>query len=236
MLQAVIFDFDGVIADSEPLHLRAYQAVLQPEGITLEKEDYYARYLGYDDAELFQALTRDRGLAVGALKIDTWISSKARIVGEMLSRQSLLFPGAAACIRMFAARVPLAIASGALEPEIASVLAHAGLTGCFEAIASASDGVRGKPAPDLYLLAIVKLRERLKGGTSAALLNAASCVAIEDSHWGLEAARRAGLKRVAVTHTYSASELTSADLIVDRLSDLTVSNVEEILRDNGHAP
>ena len=54
MLQAVIFDFDGVIADSEPLHLRAYQAVLQPEGITLEKEEYYARYLGYDDAELFR--------------------------------------------------------------------------------------------------------------------------------------------------------------------------------------
>ena len=144
----------------------------------------------------------------------------------MLSRQSILFPGAAACIRMFASRVPLAIASGALEPEIAGVLAHAGLTGCFEAIASASDGVRGKPAPDLYLLAISKLRK-----TSAGPLIAASCVAIEDSHWGLEAARSAGLKRVAVTHTYPASELASADLIIDRLSDLTVSNVEEIMRD-----
>ena len=56
--------------------------------------------------------------------------------------------------------MPLAIASGALEPEIALVLEHAGLRGCFQAIASASDGVRGKPAPDLYLLAMAKLRER----------------------------------------------------------------------------
>ena len=66
MLQAVIFDFDGVIADSEPLHLRAYQAVLQAEGIELDKKDYYARYLGYDDAGLFEALAKDRGIAVDA--------------------------------------------------------------------------------------------------------------------------------------------------------------------------
>ena len=134
---------------------------------------------------------------------------------------------------MFAERVPLAIASGALEPEIVMVLEHAGLRNCFEAIASASDGVRGKPAPDLYLLAIAKLRERIKGQTEP--FDPASCIAIEDSHWGLEAARRAGLRCVAVTHTYPASELGRADLIVDRLSDLTLSNVEEIMRDNGRA-
>ena len=233
MLQAVFFDFDGVIADSEPLHLRAYQAVLQPDGIALSKDDYYTRYLGYDDEGLFQALANDRGIPVGAAKIEAWIDAKSRIIEEMLARDSVLFPGAAACVKLFAAHVPLAIASGALEPEIAIVLDHAGLRECFAAIASASDGVRGKPAPDLYLLALAKLGDRLRKTTRSAVLDPRACVAIEDSHWGLEAARQAGLRCVAVTHTYPASELSAAELIVDRLSDLTPAKIDTAMRDNG---
>lgn len=232
MLQAAFFDFDGVIADSEPLHLRAYQAVLQKDGIALNKTDYYARYLGYDDVGLFQALAADRGITVDSETIDGWIASKSRMVEAMLSNDSVLFPGAAACVKMFAGQVPLAIASGALEPEIAIVLDHAGLRGCFKAIASASDGVRGKPAPDLYLLAMAKLRGQLNDQAS---FEPASCIAIEDSHWGLEAAAGAGLRCVAITHTYPASELGRADLVVERLADLTIGRVEELMRDNGRA-
>lgn len=232
MLQAVFFDFDGVIADSEPLHLRAYQAVLQKDGIALDKTDYYTRYLGYDDVGLFQALAADRGITVDSATIDGWIASKSRMVEEMLSNDSVLFPGAAACVQLFAGQVPLAIASGALEPEIAIVLDHAGLRGCFKAIASASDGVRGKPAPDLYLLAMAKLRGQMDG---QAPFEPAFCIAIEDSHWGLEAAAKAGLRCVAVTHTYPATELGRADLVVERLADLTIGGVEELMRDNGRA-
>lgn len=224
MLQAVFFDFDGVIADSEPLHLRAFQAVLEPDGIELPRDEYYARYLGYDDAGLFRALAKDRGMVVDAATVDNWVASKSRIVKAKLSDGSILFPGASACVNMFAGRVPLAVASGALEPEIRIVLSHAGLEECFSAIASASDGVPGKPAPDLYLLAIAKLRERTT-------LDPAFCIAIEDSRWGLESARKAGLRCVAVTHTYPASDLEgSADLIVDRLGDLTFPAVENIMR------
>ena len=227
-LQAAFFDFDGVIADTEPLHLRAYQAVLAPDGITLGKEDYYARYLGYDDAGLFETLASDRGIPLTDGRIDHWIASKSVIVEEMLSSDDVLFPGAVACVKMFAERVPMAIASGALQPEIEIVLKHAGLRGCFRAIASASDGVRGKPAPDLYLLAIAKL-----GGPGS--IDPSACIAIEDSRWGLEAARRAGLRCVAVGHTYPAAELGEADLFVERLADLTLSNIEELMRDNGPA-
>ena len=233
MLQAVFFDFDGVIADSEPLHLRAYQAVLREDGIELDRADYYARYLGYDDVGLFRALAADRGFHADAEKIDAWIASKSRIVEEMLSSDSVLFPGAVACVEMFAQRVPVAIASGALEPEITMVLDHAGLRGCFKAIASASDGVPGKPAPDLYLLALTKLSRQLDGR-----LEPASCLAIEDSHWGLEAAANAGLRCIAVTNTYPASELGRADLIVGHLGELTMAGVEQVLakmRDNGRA-
>jgi len=223
-LQAVFFDFDGVIADTEPLHLRAYQAVLEKEGIELGRDDYYAHYLGYDDVGLFQALAKDRGLSLTPETIEEWVDQKSHIVEQMLSSGAILFPGAVDCVRMLAGRVPLAVASGALEPEIDLVLRGAGVRDHFVAIASASDGVRGKPAPDLYLLAIAKLRAR----TDA--LDPASCIAIEDSHWGLEAARKAGLRCVAVTNTYPAAELTSAaDLVVDRLSELTLSRIDEMV-------
>ncbi|HUP39876.1 MAG TPA: HAD family phosphatase [Vicinamibacterales bacterium] len=223
-LQAVFFDFDGVIADTEPLHLRAYQAVLQADGIDLNKSDYYARYLGYDDLGLFEALAKDRRISLSDEKIEEWVVAKSCIVEELLTSDTIMFPGAAACVKMFAEQVPLAVASGALEPEIEIVLEHAGLRSAFAAIASASDGVRGKPAPDLYLLAMAKLKGRLPEP-----LDPASCIAIEDSHWGLDAARRAGLRCVAVTHTYPASELEKADLIIDALSELTLDKVDALL-------
>jgi beta-phosphoglucomutase-like phosphatase (HAD superfamily) len=220
-LQAVFFDFDGVIADSEPLHLRAYQRVLSADGIDLGRDDYYARYLGYDDVGLFQALAKDQGFDVTAGTIERWVDAKSHVVDELLSSSAILFPGAADCVKMFAGHVPLAVASGALEPEIEKVLNGAGLRQYFAAIASASDGVRGKPAPDLYLLAMAKIRHRVA-------VDPASCIAIEDSHWGLEAARGAGLRCIAVTNTYPAAELGVADLVVDRLGDLTLSNIEEL--------
>ena len=179
MLQAIIFDFDGVIADSEPLHLRAYQQVLRKEGVELTREDYYARYLGFDDSGLFRALAKDRGLAITDDRVDGWIDAKSQMLEEMLMSHSVLFPEAAACIQALARRVPMAIASGALGPEIELVLDNTGLAGCFKTIASASDGVRGKPAPDLYLLAVAKLRE-------LAEVDAAGCVA---------GSKRSGMKR-----------------------------------------
>lgn len=226
LLQAVFFDFDGVIADSEPLHLRAYQAVLQADGIDLNRTEYYARYLGYDDVGLFEALAKDRRISLSREKIDEWVAAKSCIVEEMLSSDAILFPGAAACVKMFADRVPLAVASGALEPEIAIVLEHAGLRSSFAAIASASDGVQGKPAPDLYLLAMAKLKGRLPDP-----FDPGACIAIEDSRWGLEAAHRAGLRCVAVTHTYPAAELGRADMVVDSLSDLTLAKIEALIRE-----
>jgi beta-phosphoglucomutase len=225
MVGAIIFDFDGVIADSEPLHLQAYQSVLGREGITLSREEYYERYLGYDDLGLFEAFMRDRGLPIGAAKIDQLIVAKSKIIDSLLSQDNVLFPGAADCVKMCAAHVPLAVASGALEPEIELVLRHAGLRESFKAIASASDGVRGKPAPDLYLLAIAKLRDMTA-------VDPALSVAIEDSHWGLEAARAAGLRCVAVTHTYRADQLSGADLVVGNLSDITIPQLEQIVGDN----
>jgi beta-phosphoglucomutase-like phosphatase (HAD superfamily) len=221
VLKAIVFDFDGVIADSEPLHLRAYQTILGQDGIELTREDYYARYLGFDDSGLFRALAKDRGIEITDDRVDSWVEAKSEIIEDLLEDDSLLFPGVVDCVRMLARRFPLAIASGALAPEIALVLENAGLSDCFKIIASASDGVRGKPAPDLYLLAVGKLRDFMT-------VEAASCVAIEDSKWGLEAAHKAGLRTVAVTHTYPAAELPGAGLVVDHLRDITIPRLEKL--------
>jgi len=221
MLQAIIFDFDGVIADSEPLHLQAYQEILSGEGIDLTREDYYGKYLGFDDRGLFHALTRDKGVVVSDAQIDAWIGHKSSVIETRLSSPSVLFPGAIACVRALADRVPLAIASGALEPEIRLVLKGAGIAECFRTLASASDNVEGKPAPDLYLLALERLGK-------VAAVEASRCVAIEDSMWGLEAARAAGLRSVGITHTYPADHLRRADIVVDRLEQITVESLSRM--------
>ena len=127
-----VLDFDGVIAD-RALHLRAIRR-FEATVIDLNKSEYYARYLGYDDIGLFEALAKDRRISLSDEKIEEWVAAKSCIVEEMLSSDAILFPGAAACVKMFAARVPLAVASGALEPEIEIVLEHAGLRSSFGAI------------------------------------------------------------------------------------------------------
>jgi beta-phosphoglucomutase-like phosphatase (HAD superfamily) len=230
MLQAIVFDFDGVIADSEPLHLRAAQTALRAGGIELKEHDYYERYLGYDDAGMFRAIAADQGHAMNKEEIDTLIDAKTEAWMTLVSNGSVLFPGAAACIHRCAAQRPLAIASGALGHEIELLLTRAGLRGCFGAIASASDGVPGKPAPDLYLLALSKLQQAppVRGVRLSPSLVVHHCVAIEDSRWGIEAARAAGLRCVAITHTYPADELHAADLIVESMNDITWARLEQL--------
>ncbi len=230
MLQAIVFDFDGVIADTEPLHLRAAQAVLRAEGVELGDRDYYDRYLGFDDAGMFAAIAADRGLSFDDVTIASLIAAKSRAWESMMAGGSALFPGASECIRRCAAEVPVAIASGALGHEIDLILTRASLREFFSAIVSASDALRSKPAPDYYLRAVARLQEVVSAGhdTPSTVIAARYCVAVEDSRWGIEAARTAGLRSVAITHTYPASELHGADLIVRSLDEVTVPRLQRL--------
>ena len=214
MLQAVVFDFDSVLADSEPLHFRAYRDVLGEEGITLAETDYYAKYLGYDDAGAFAAIAADCGLEWSRERIDDLVERKARRMEALVHDDSVLFPGAAHAVRRLATRCPIAVVSGALRREIDRILDHADLSRYFAAIVSAEDAPASKPAPDPYLRAIQLLSVR-------SAVSPAECVAIEDSRWGLESAIAAGFRTVAVTHTYPARELAAADATVPRLDCLT---------------
>ena len=141
---------------------------------------------------------------------------------EALERDaSVLFPGAAAAIRRAAAAVPLAIASGALRRrDPARARSRATWPRASPAIVAAEDTPASKPAPDPYLRAVALLRD----GHRRHARRRRDCVAIEDSRWGLESARAAGLRTVAVTHTYDASALAgAADLVIDSLESLDLA-------------
>jgi HAD superfamily hydrolase (TIGR01509 family) len=222
-ITAVVFDFDGVIANSEPLHYRAFRDVLRGESVALPEQDYYARYLGFDDAGTFRAVGQEHGLAWGADHIAELVERKAVRMEEIEHGQSVLFPGAESAIRRLAAHLPLAIASGALRGEIERVLLRTDLARYFGAVVGAEDTPMSKPAPDPYLRAV-----SLLGSAIGRPLRPAECVAVEDSRWGLESARQAGLRTIAVTHTYPAAELGGADLVIANLDALDLAELGRI--------
>jgi HAD superfamily hydrolase (TIGR01509 family) len=219
---AVVFDFDGVLVDTEPLHLAAFQEAFVPRGWALDDASYAARYLGYDDLDLIRTFADDHGFPLGADEVDELARRKGQAFRSRLSPADVLYPGAAACVARLAARFPLAIASGSLHAEIVHILEGAGLRAPFRAIVGADDVERSKPAPDSYVRA-------------AALLGVPPdrAVAVEDSPWGLEAARAAGLRTIAVTTTSPAASLAAADRVLPGLGDLTVDLVLRLVGDQG---
>lgn len=211
MIEAIVFDFDGVLANSEPAHLSALTEVLSQIGVTVTPADYFARYLGLDDAGAFSLVSDEHGLQLDAARIAALIAQKAVIFDEMIAGGNLLFPGARECIERLAGRYPLGIASGALRHEIETILAGAGLTGYFDFIVASGETPRSKPYPDPYRRAI-ELHRRPAG----------ACLAIEDSRWGIEAAKGAGLHCIGITTSYPADALPGADRIIDTLEGLTL--------------
>ena len=225
-LHAIIFDFDGVIADSERLHFRAYQAVLAEDGLTFTQQEYLASYLGYDDVGMFRQFAKDRGIAMDGARLEALIARKGARFEALAAAGGMLFPGAAEFIRAAAAAVPIAIASGALSHEIHDVLDKAGLRALFPVIVGADHTERSKPSPDPYLHAFDRL-----AAASGRELDVRRSVAIEDSRWGLDSARGAGLRTVAVTNTYPAAELAgAADLIVSGLDGITLDLLDTLCR------
>jgi beta-phosphoglucomutase len=224
MIRAVVFDFDGVIANSEPLHFAAFRDVLDQQGVELAKNDYYDRYLGYDDVGVFRAVSGDRRLNWSDDRVAALVRRKASRLEELERHVSVLFPGAEAAVQRLAQSLPLAIASGALRAEIVRVLEQAGISQYFVAVVAAEDSPVSKPAPDPYLRAV-----ELVAAATGQSLKPAECVAIEDSQWGLESARAAGLHTVAVTHTYSADHLEQADSVIASLDELDAAYLRRIV-------
>lgn len=224
-LAAVIFDFDGVLADSEPVHLAAFQQVLATVGIELTHDEYYDRYLGFSDRDAFIEVHRDKGIPLAPAELARLLDVKHDVFPQLVGEHGL-FPGARACVERVAAEVPVAIASGALRHEIELLLERGGLSGRVPIIVAAGETPRSKPYPDPYARAFDLLVEE---GYVPADTEPGRVVALEDSEWGLQSARGAGLRTLGVTTSYSAEHLPSAEVTVADISAVTLPLLHSIV-------
>ncbi len=215
--EAVIFDFDGVIADTEPLHCEAFRRVLEPLGIRFTWQEYVDVYMGFDDRDAFREAFRARGRFLDDRRLPELIVAKSRIFGGIVRDGVASYPGAVPTIeRLHAAGVPLAICSGALRADLDPILSRLGVAHCFLHVVSADDVRRGKPDPEGYLLAY----RMLSSSRPAALSLAKRCLAVEDTPAGVEAAKGAGLSVLAVTNSSPAEHLAGADYVARSLADV----------------
>ena len=208
-IRAVIFDFDGVIADSESLHLRAFQRTLSPLGLELSAEDYYSRYLAFDDRTFFGEFLRDSGRPAGEDAVAELVERKAVFFEESSGRDVRIFPGVEEFLSLVSGKYLTAIGSGAFRSEIEVILERKGLSDFFGFVVGAEDTRDSKPSPEVYLRCL----DRLKSGFDATL-SAARCVVFEDSPHGVLAARRAGMKCVGITNSCGAEKLAGADRVI----------------------
>lgn len=221
----MVFDFDGVVVDSEPAHLAGFRRMLETVGISLTEEQYYADYLGFDDHDCFQAAFRDRGLPVTEERIAELTAEKTVFMQEFFAESVEALPGAVALIRAAAAaEIPLGVCSGALLEEIRIASRTVGILENFATIVAAEDVRRGKPDPEGYQIALRRLRE-----ITVRPLAAERTVVVEDSPAGIAAGKDAGMRVLAVTTSYPRDALGQADRIVASLAEVDPSSLEELL-------
>jgi beta-phosphoglucomutase len=209
MTHALVLDFDGVIADTEPLHFRAFQETLEPEKLAFVWADYLSTYMGFDDRDAFRTRFKNAGRKVSAEKLAGLIAKKAEAF-RRLARISGVKPYPGVRELLAAARekkIPAAICSGALRSDIEPVLEANGLKGEFALMVTADDVPASKPDPACYRLVV----ERLGVAPRTAL-------AVEDSPAGIAAAKGAGLRVIAVTNSHGRDKLFGADRIVSSLT------------------
>jgi beta-phosphoglucomutase len=226
MLRAIIFDFNGILVDDEPIHFDMFQKVLFEQGLSLTREEYYARYLGMDDRGCFQAAFRDRGRALDEATLAALIQRKAVYYRNEIQQRLTVFPGVKQLIPKLSASYPLAIASGALRSEIEMIMQTIGLIKYFQVIVSTEDITEGKPSPEIFTKALTLFNQH---NADAKPIRPAECLVIEDSKEGILGARRAGMKCLAVTNSHPKTELTEADAVVESLDKVTIPFLQKLL-------
>jgi beta-phosphoglucomutase len=224
MIRTILFDLDGTLADTEPLHFAAFNEVLRPDGIEIPREEYFSRLIGYTDHDCFEVVLKENGKDASAMRIEKLMASKAAGYQAMIRDRDVMYPGAPEFVRACAARFPLMIVTGTLRDEAEMILRRASLRDFFVDIVAAEDVEHGKPAPDGFVAALGRLGFLLRQRDAIA---PAEALAIEDTAAGIEAARRAGVRVLALRHTSSASDLTGADIVRESLRD---TDLDDILR------
>lgn len=228
MIQAIFFDFNGVIIDDEPLQMATYKDALREHGIELTESDYYSA-LGMDDKTFVRAAF-ERGkktLSDDVLKVI--LEGKAARHRKLIEDELPLFPGVVTYLKATARQYSLGLVSMAMLAEIQYVLDRARLRSLFSVVVSAEDVNVCKPAPDCYRIALEKLNEKRRAERLLPLL-ASECLVIEDSPPGIESGRQAGMRTLGVTNTVSEEQLRSAgaEVVTASLADWTVDAVRHV--------
>jgi len=215
--RAVLFDFDGVIVNSEPLHFYAFHEVLKSERVEITEDEYYRELIGFDDRGGFRHVYEKRGLALEPKTLLALMARKSRVMMQLIhERRFHALPGVEEFVRGLWRTTPLAICSGALREEIEAMLEGVALRDCFSVIVAAEDVTVGKPDPQGYLLTLKLLSEKI--GRSAAhpeahgpALKPADALVVEDAPKVIRAVKAVGFPTLGVATSYPLMKLTDAD-------------------------
>lgn len=222
MLRAVIFDFNGIIANDEPIHFELFAKVMAEQRVHIPRDEYNQFYLHLNDRDAFEtALGRHQKTYTPEI-ISNLVHRKSAYYNEFISNKDLLFPDAADFIRNTAHNYPLAIASGALNAEIEFILKRAGILEFFPVIIGAERAMKGKPHPECYLNALGGLNAHFKKNPE---IKPSEVLVIEDSIGGIEGTHRAGMVCLAITNSYPKNELLEADFIFDSLGEVDFKKI-----------
>lgn len=213
MIRSIIFDYDGVLADSDPFNFHALQNAGKEMGITLSLAEYKKYFAGKTLLDGTQEFFVEHGITDSS---DRFIALKKSYDPHYISEVEW-YPDALDCIHRLQTQYQLAIASGARRFMIEAFIQKYALQGIFSPIVTSEDYTRGKPDPEGYLLTVERLRCLPR-----------EAVIIEDSLAGVQSAQRAGIRCIAVTHTHTREELASADHVVDSLQEITIQLLESL--------
>ena len=209
MLKAIVFDFDGVVVDSEPIHYRAFMEVGKGLGVAFDYEHYLRHYVGYDDRDAFRVMLASVDQPAENARIMELSRQKQAAFENLVNSGAAAIPGAVELIDEAHGQRPIAIGSGATTLDIELMLKCLDRRDRFEVIVSADHVTRSKPDPTTYRLAV----EQLAAHYPDLKLTPSDCLAIEDTAAGIESARGAGLMTLGITTTGSASALTRAQRV-----------------------
>ena len=228
MIHAIFFDFNGVIIDDEPLHLKAYQEVLAGEGVTLTEEAYMTM-LGMDDVTFVRTAFERAGKALTDETVKAVISREFELNRKMIEEELPLSPGIVTLVKALARHYQLGVVSMATRASIDYVLQRARIERTFTIVFSAEDSHTYKPDPYCYNRALELLNESRREERQLPLLPK-ECLVVEDSPPGIQAGRAAGMRTLGITNTVSEESLRAAgaNVVTHSFADWTVEAVHHV--------